>query len=153
MSGPSLGTSFGRHQVGAILATAIDFATMSALVSGLGMFAPLATAIGAAVGGLSNFLLGRHWIFAAKDGHAGDQALRYVLVSGVSLGLNSGGEYILHDRLGIQYLLARVLIASAVSVFWNFPIQRAFVYRRRLPHRSSANAPAPSNGPPATEPS
>jgi putative flippase GtrA len=128
---PGLATSFGRHQVGAIVATGIDFGTMSILISGLGFFAPLATAIGAAVGGLSNFVLGRYWIFSAKDGHAGEQAWRYVLVSAVSLGLNAGGEYILHDRLGIQYLLARVIIASAVSVGWNFPIQRAFVYRHR----------------------
>jgi putative flippase GtrA len=125
-----LASSFGRHQVGALVATAIDFGTMSALISGFGLFAPLATAIGAALGGVSNFLLGRYWIFSAKDGHAGEQAWRYVLVSGVSLGLNAGGEYILHDRLGIQYLLARVIIAAAVSVGWNFPIQRAFVYRR-----------------------
>jgi putative flippase GtrA len=126
----SLASSFGRHQVGALLATGIDFGTMSALVSLLGLSAPLATAIGAAVGGVSNFLLGRHWIFSADDGHAGDQAWRYVLVSATSLGLNAGGEYILHDRLGIHYLLARVIVASIVSVGWNYPVQRSFVYRR-----------------------
>jgi putative flippase GtrA len=142
---PGLAATFGRHQVGAIVATAIDFATMTALVSGLGVFAPLATAIGAGLGGLSNFLLGRHWIFAAKDGHAGQQAWRYALVSGVSLGLNAGGEYILHDRLGIQYLLARVIIAAAVSVGWNFPLQRAFVYRKESlppsPKKASSDSP------------
>jgi putative flippase GtrA len=123
-------SSFGRHQIGAIVATGIDFGTMSVLVSFLGLAAALATAIGAAVGGISNFLLGRHWIFSAGDGHAGQQARRYVLVSAMSLGLNSGGEYILHDRLGIQYLLARVVVASLVSVGWNYPVQRSFVYRR-----------------------
>jgi putative flippase GtrA len=136
----ALATSFGRHQVGAIVATGIDFGTMSALISGLGLFAPLATAIGAAMGGFSNFLLGRYWIFSAKDGHAGEQAWRYVLVSGVSLCLNAGGEYILHDRLGIQYLLARVIIAVAVSVGWNYPVQRAFVYRRRATSGPSPEA-------------
>jgi putative flippase GtrA len=125
-----LASSFGRHQVGALLATGIDFGTMSALVSLFGLPAPLATAIGAALGGVSNFLLGRHWIFSADDGHAGDQAWRYVLVSATSLGLNAGGEYVLHDRLGIQYLLARVIVASIVSVGWNYPVQRSFVYRR-----------------------
>jgi putative flippase GtrA len=124
-----LGSSFGRHQVGAIFATGIDFGTMSVLVSLVGLPAVLATAIGAAAGGTSNFLLGRHWIFAAKDGRATDQAWRYVLVSAMSLGLNAGGEYILHDRLGIQYLLARVIVASVVSVGWNYPVQRSFVYR------------------------
>jgi putative flippase GtrA len=121
--------TFGRHQVGAVVATAIDFATMSALVSGLGVPAALATAIGAAVGGLSNFLLGRHWIFSAREDHVGGQAWRYVFVSGASLGWNAGGEYVGHDLLGLHYLLARVIIASIVSVCWNFPVQRAFVYR------------------------
>jgi putative flippase GtrA len=125
-----LASSFGRHQVGAILATGIDFGTMSALVVLLGLPAALATAVGAAVGGTSNFLLGRHWIFSAQDGQAGEQGIRYVLVSAVSLVLNAAGEYLLHDRLGLQYLLARGIIASLVSVVWNYPVQRMFVYRR-----------------------
>jgi putative flippase GtrA len=124
-----LASSFGRHQVGAILATGIDFGVMSVLVSLFGLPPALATAFGAAVGGASNFLLGRHWIFAATDGHAGGQAWRYVLVSATSLALNTAGEYILHDRVGIQYLVARVIVASVVSVGWNYPIQRSFVYR------------------------
>jgi putative flippase GtrA len=124
-----LASSFGRHQVGALVATGIDFGTMSALVFFIGLPAVLATAIGAAVGGTSNFLLGRHWIFSAKDGHARDQIWRYVLVSAVSLGLNAGGEYVLNDRLGVQYLPARGIIASLVSVGWNYPVQRMFVYR------------------------
>jgi len=130
-SARGLASTFGRHQLGAIVATVIDFGTMSVLVSGFGLFAPLATAIGAALGGLSNFLLGRHWIFSASEERVADQAWRYALVSGVSLGLNAGGEYVLHDRLGIQYLLARVIIALVVSVGWNFPVQRSFVYARR----------------------
>jgi putative flippase GtrA len=130
-SRPGLLATFGRHQIGSIVATAIDFGTMSALVSGLGVSPVLATAIGAAVGGFSNFLLGRHWIFSAKHDRVGEQAGRYAFVSGASLGWNAAGEYVLHDLLGIQYLLARVIVASLVSVCWNFPVQRAFVYRQR----------------------
>jgi putative flippase GtrA len=131
----SLLATFSRHQVGAIVATAVDFATMAALVSGMGMPAAAATAIGAAAGGLTNFLLGRHWIFSAAEGHAGGQAFRYAFVSGASLGWNTGGEYLFHDVLGLQYLLARVIVASLVSVLWNFPVQRAFVYRQGMVDR------------------
>ena len=130
--------TFGRHQVGSVVATAIDFATMSALVSGFGMAAALATAIGAAVGGVSNFLLGRHWIFSAKHDPMGGQAGRYAFVSGMSLALNAGGEYVLHDLFGIQYLLARVMIAFIVSICWNFPVQRAFVYRQAMAHGATS---------------
>jgi putative flippase GtrA len=133
--------TFGRHQAGSIIATCIDFGTMSLLVSGLGMSAALATAIGAFLGGVSNFLLGRHWIFSAKHEHVGGQAGRYAFVSGASLGFNAGGEYVLHDLLGIQYLLARVIIATVVSVFWNFPVQRAFVYRQVGAHGHGSPSP------------
>jgi putative flippase GtrA len=126
--------TFGRHQVGSLVATAVDFGTMTLLVSGLGVPPALATAVGATLGGVTNFLLGRFWIFAADKDPAAGQAGRYLFVSGASLGLNVGGEYVLHDLLGIQYLLARVLIAIAVSVLWNFPVQRAFVYRQALSH-------------------
>jgi hypothetical protein len=50
-------------------------------------------------------------------------------VSLVSLGLNSAGEYVLVSVARMQYVLARVLVAIAVSVVWNFPMQRGFVYR------------------------
>lgn len=133
--------TFGRHQVGSVVATAIDFGTMAALVSGFGMGAAPATAIGAALGGLSNFLLGRHWIFSAQHDEAIAQASRYAFVSGASLAWNAGGEYVLHDMLGLHYLLARVIIAFAVSVLWNFPVQRAFVYRQTAARAQSSPTP------------
>jgi CDP-diacylglycerol--glycerol-3-phosphate 3-phosphatidyltransferase len=131
--------TFGRHQVGSVVATLVDFGIMSALVSGFELPAALATGIGAAAGGVTNFTLGRHWIFRARDARAATQAWRYALVSLVSLLLNAAGEYVLHDRLGVQYLLARVLVSISVSVCWNFPLQRGFVYRQGQPQ----TAPSP----------
>jgi CDP-diacylglycerol--glycerol-3-phosphate 3-phosphatidyltransferase len=132
--------TFGRHQVGSVVATLIDFAIMSALVSGLGMPPALATGIGAAAGGVTNFTLGRRWIFRASRAPAGMQAWRYALVSLVSLSLNAAGEYVLHDRFGVQYLLARVIISICVSVCWNFPLQRTFVYGRGQPQATRSPA-------------
>jgi len=125
--------TFGRHQIGAVVATLVDFTVMSVLVSGFEVAPALATAVGAATGGVTNFTLGRRWIFGATGAPAAPQAWRYALVSLVSLSLNAGGEYALHDRLGIQYVLARVLVAVGVSVCWNFPLQRRFVYHQGQP--------------------
>ncbi len=132
----SFGTvaTFLRHQAGAIFVTALDFGTMSLLVQALGTSAVFGTVVGAALGGVTNFVLGRRWIFAAAgagEASAHGQALRYALVSGASLGLNAAGEYILHDRLGLQFQVARAIIAALVSVAWNFPMHRHFVF----PHR------------------
>jgi putative flippase GtrA len=124
---------FARHQAGAIFVTCLDFGTMSALVELFHTSAVMGTVVGAATGGVTNFVLGREWIFAASaaDGTRARQALRYTAVSGASLLLNAAGEYALHDRLGLQFQLARIVIASLVSVGWNFPMHRFFVFSNK----------------------
>jgi putative flippase GtrA len=120
---------FARHQAGSLIASAVDFSTMIAGVRLLDLHPALATAGGAAAGATVNFLLGRYWIFPNGGATTGASALRYLLVSLVSLGLNSAGEYVLVSVARLQYVFARVLVAIAVSIGWNFPMQRGFVYR------------------------
>ena len=126
--------TFLHHQLGAIIATAIDFLTMIVLVRFFGFAPATATACGAFVGGVSNFFLGRSWIFkpaAGHEVHAGVQAVRYALVSGGSLVLNATGEHLLATIAGVQYVLARLIVSVLVSVAWNFPMQRGFVFGPR----------------------
>jgi putative flippase GtrA len=132
----SLAQMLGRHQIASILSTAVDFGTMTLVVELAGASAVVGTLLGASLGALTNFQLGRHWTFGATQSPVAGQALRYALVSGGSAGLNALGEHGLHDRLGLNYLLARVLVAVLVSLLWNFPLQKRFVFRQ-------AAAPAP----------
>ena len=118
----------GRHQVAAIVATCIDFGTMVALVELLSVPPELATAVGAVVGGLTNFFMGRRWVFSAESGALPRQALRYALVSLASAGWNTLGEYVVVRALGVQYLLGRIAVAVCVSIGWNFPLHRSFVF-------------------------
>jgi putative flippase GtrA len=119
----------GRHQAASLIATAVDFGVMTLSVELLGLPAVPATVVGALSGAVTNFQLGRHWVYAAGDDHPAPQAARYALVSGASAGWNALGEYGLHDRLGLHYLLARAIVAVAVSLLWNFPMHRYFVFR------------------------
>jgi putative flippase GtrA len=120
---------FLRHQAAASAATVVDFGTMIVLVSLAGAPAVLGTVVGAACGAVTNFLLARSWVFSARAGKVHSQATRYALVSGGSLLWNAGGEYLLHDALRIQYVVARVIVAVAVSFLWNYPMHRAYVFR------------------------
>ncbi len=115
-----------RHQLGALAATALDYAFMIFAVERLGLCPAEATALGATVGAVANFLLGRAWIFHAGQGAWTAQAARYALVSGASAGWNALGVLLLHD---VPYVWARVVVSIAVSVLWNFPAQRRFVFR------------------------
>jgi len=88
----------------------------------------VSTAAGALWGAIANFLLGRSWIFHRTDAGARGQMIRYALVSGASLGLNSLGEYLFVVRLGVAYLPARVIVATAVGNLWNYPLHKFFVF-------------------------
>lgn len=119
----------GRHNVSSLAATAVDFTVMIASVSLIGLSAVTGTVLGASSGAVTNFLLGRHWTFEAAAAPPSGQAARYFIVSAASLGLNAGGEDLLSAHLELQYIVARVIVALTVSMFWNFPMQRYFVFQ------------------------
>lgn len=118
----------GRHQVASGVATVVDFGVMIIAVSLAGLAPVVGTVLGATSGAVTNFTMGRHWTFQAAHAPASSQALRYAMVSGASLALNAGGEQVLAGTLGIQYVAARVVVALAVSLLWNYPLQRFFVF-------------------------
>jgi putative flippase GtrA len=120
--------TLGRHQIGALVGTAIDFGSMIACVEEFGMPPVAGTAIGATFGGVANFVLGRSWIFRHQSGSVPAQAIRYALVSAAGAAWNALGEHLVADRAHVQYVLARAIVAVLVSLFWNFPMQRQFVF-------------------------
>ena len=76
-------------------------------------------AVGATCGGVTNFQLGRRWIFRATTGTSAGQAIRYALVSAASAGWNALGEHARRTiALGVQYVArarARRRSSSACS--------------------------------------
>lgn len=117
-----------RHQAGALIATAVDFAVFFCLVNGAGMQPVPATAVGAGCGALINFWLSRRFIFDARQAGIGGQSLRYLVVSGASLGWNTGGEWLFAVAIGLHYMVARVIVSVLVSVAWNYPMHRFYVF-------------------------
>jgi putative flippase GtrA len=122
--------TLGRHQVGALVATGVDFLVMVAAVELVHMPAAFAAAFGAVCGAVTNFLLGRRWVFHARSGAFAAQAARYAAVSAASAGWNALGEYFLHDGAHVEYVVARVVVSLVVGLAWNYPLQRGFVFRR-----------------------
>jgi putative flippase GtrA len=117
-----------RHQVGAMIATAVDFTVMIAVVSGAGAAPSVGTACGAACGGVANFLVSRNWVFRATRHKPVPQAGRYAAVSLASLLLNTVAMHGIADLLHFPYVAARMAVALAVSLLWNFPMHRTFVF-------------------------
>ena len=121
--------SFGRAQIAAFAATAVDFGTLFFATEILGVWYVFSTGLGAALGAVTNFALNRFWSFEATHVAWGPQAVRYALVSGGSLGLNMLGVYAFTDGLGLKYGLSKVITAVLVGLFFNFPLHRRYVFK------------------------
>lgn len=121
-------TLLSQHQLSSLVATGVDYCVMIACVSLFGLSPVIGTVIGALCGAVTSFTLGRRWVFDARQGNWRGQALRYAAVSALSLCGNAGGEWLL-VRLGLQYILARVITSMVVGIGWNFPMHRHFVFR------------------------
>jgi putative flippase GtrA len=123
------------HHTSSLGAAVVDFGSMVTSVELLGVSPVLATVIGAALGAMTNFLLGRNWTYrrARRPGPKGIQMqmVRYLMTALVSLGLNATGEHLFVNVLHVQYVLGRVITAVIVSNGWNYPMQRFFVFRDR----------------------
>ncbi|HEX9103406.1 MAG TPA: GtrA family protein [Polyangia bacterium] len=150
-------TLLSQHQLSSLVATGVDYCVMILCVSVFGLSPVLGTVLGALCGAVTSFTLGRRWVFDARKGDLRGQALRYAMVSTVSLLCNAAGEWVL-VRVGLQYIVARVVASTVVGIGWNFPMHRHFVFRdeARAPapsplpavERATGATPAPSESPP-----
>jgi putative flippase GtrA len=122
-----------RHHISSIVATVVDFSAMIASVELLRLSPVTGTVIGAAVGGVTNFWLGRTFTFRSRSGQVASQFLRYSVVSATSLGLNALGEHLFITYIASRYVLGRILVATTVNNVWNYPMQRFFVFAERKP--------------------
>jgi len=130
-----------RHHAASMIAAVVDYVVMVVGVELFHLGPVAATPIGAFSGAATNFALGRRFTFRQTEVPATGQAWRYAIVSAASLGLNTAGEYLFHDLLHVQYVLARVVISVIVSNAWNYPMQRYFVFSAAASPGAEASAP------------
>ncbi len=128
------------HQLAAVITTVVDFGTMIVLVSLVGLRPGIATLLSALLGGIVNFTLARRFVFRQGESRvqspAPAQGFRYALVSVASALWNAAGESLLTRAFGVPYVLARALVAVVVSLGWNYPLHRYFVFAH--PKKASA---------------
>jgi len=130
----SLARLFVGAQFAAVMGTLVDFGTMLGLTELIGIWYVTATAIGSFFGAVTNFLLGRYFVFDATASRMRDQAFRYSLVAAGSLLLNTVGVYLVTEFIktengGIPYFYSRIIVAVLVAVTYNFYLQKNFVFK------------------------
>lgn len=133
--------TFLRSAVSSQTAGWVDMGTSIGLVA-IGVSSWLATPIGALLGGVVNCCINYKFTFRASGCPKVAVAVKYVMIWFGSLVLNTVGTSLLAmimdrwpvlDTIGFtnlgNYAAARLIVSLAVSWFWNFLMQRNFVYR------------------------
>lgn len=128
--------TFTRAQIASVLATCVDFLLTIFLVqliggphAASGTALTFCSATGIICGGVTHFLISRTWVFRAQEQKWSRQLPRYVLVWIGNLVLNVSVLYLLTHYTSINYLVAKIVIAIGVAVFYNYVLQKRFVFK------------------------
>lgn len=134
---------FCKAQLSAQFASLVDFLVTILLVKLLDLFYLYATFLGSVAGGMVNCAINYRWVFHSDGCKKLHVALKYVIVWIGSILLNTWGTFVLTEWLtgmtwvnGILgyyvdnvFILAKIIVAVLVAFFWNYHMQRVFVYR------------------------
>ena len=125
--------TFLKAQAASIIATIVDFVVTILLVKLLGLHDDVsmtaAAATGTIVGGITNFIIGREWVFAATHQTRTIQAARYFIVWTGNLLLNAAGVYVLIHFGNIDIVLSKVIVSVLIGFSYNYFLQKRYVFR------------------------
>jgi putative flippase GtrA len=93
----------------------LNLAVFALVVHGLGGDYHVGAVAAFAVAVTNNFAWNRRWTFDARDGHAGFQAARFLVVSLVAFALSLGVLEVLIEGPGIAKLAAQALAIAVVT--------------------------------------
>ena len=93
----------------------VNIAVFALLLREAGMHFRLASVCAFVIAVANNFLWNRSWTFAARDGHAGFQAVRFYVVSVVAFGVSFLILNVLVAGLGADKILAQAIAVAAAT--------------------------------------
>lgn len=138
--------TFLRSTLTSLFTTALDFAVLTTAVEVFGVNYVLATWFGTIVGSLSNFTINKYWAFRGSPVSLPSQLIRFVLVQAGASALHTVGVWVLTRFGGLPYQVSKLIIAVAVALGWNYPMNRKLVFATGGAPRSEVTPPDSSPG-------
>jgi putative flippase GtrA len=106
---------FSRYAVVGVVGWGISVGVFALLVHAGGLGTTLAATGAFCVALANNFVWNRYWTFRAGDGHAGFQALRYVVINVIALLFSLGVLRVLIDLAGVPAVVAQGIAVLAAA--------------------------------------
>ena len=116
-----------------VINTLVDFGLFNVLYHFVGLPLLAANSLSVAAGIANSFIWNKHWTFSAGGrGRLRHEVITFALISVIGLLLNNAGLHVLTSltgNMGILALNAQKLVASVISMTWNFVGYRLIAFR------------------------
>lgn len=120
---------FAKAQVASFLASLVDYFITILCVEILGFWYIAGSTTGTILGGITNFSIGRHWVFRGGERERHIQLIRYLIVWTGYLILATLGVYLLTHFGNFNYLISKMSVSLFLAIAYNYPLQKKFVFR------------------------
>lgn len=120
---------FVKAQFASLFASVIDFTTTILLAGVFNILHIPASMTGIVAGGVCHFTVSRRWVFCATEKNRASQITKYVLVWAGNFALNAAGMYLVLHYAGVNYVLAKAVVAVTVGISYNYALQKRFVFK------------------------
>ncbi|HIX53892.1 MAG TPA: GtrA family protein [Candidatus Sphingobacterium stercoripullorum] len=121
--------TFFKAQASAFIGGLSDYAIMLFCTEVLGIHYTLSIVISGTLGAVVNFSINKYWTFKSPS-PIGGQLVRFVVVVLGSIALKSSGTYLVTEFVEIDYKISRIIVELVVSLLFNYPLQRYWVFKK-----------------------
>ncbi|MBE8713615.1 GtrA family protein [Sphingobacterium hungaricum] len=123
---------FFKAQLSAFIGGMVDYGVMLLCKEVFGFSVTNAIRVSGTVGAVVNFSINRFWTFKDSKNSTpiGNQLWKFVIVVIGSIFLKSHGTPILSEITGIDYKITRLMIELIVSLGFNYPLQKYWVFKK-----------------------
>jgi len=128
---PSIVRQFVSFAGVGVVATAIHYCILIALVQLSAVNPTLASGVGAVAGACVSYLLNYYYTFRSSNRHV-ESLVKFFAVAGVGLVLNSLCMWLCTEALGLHYILSQML-ATGMVLIWTFSANRAWTFHQVHP--------------------
>lgn len=136
--------TFTKAMLTSQVASVVDICVTFVLANVFGLYYVYSTMIGSISGGAFNCYVNYQWTFDSPDCPKISIIIKYAIVWIGNIVLNTYGTYVLTewitdfsfvDRLASFvstniFMIPKIIVAVIVALFWNYTMQRNFVYKR-----------------------
>ena len=107
----------------------VDYGVLVLLTEVFGMHYLLSATISFILGLITNYLLSISWVFNKRTmGNRWAEFVVFAVIGVIGLGLNALIMYLCTDKMGIHYMLSKI-ISTVIVFFWNFFARKFLLFK------------------------